>query len=305
LGQQRYAIASLRQLIAQPEAEKETSEQDLFKDALRQLDDVLKALPTDDKHIDTSGRKVDELKEREILTFIKKSLRNNQIALAIQPIKTMPLEQTSFYEVYSRIQVGKQYIPAGKFLSVAKDNGLMALIDQAFLLRSLQLIKKNVNDDAFIAYFCNVSTSSFRNKEFLESIIKYLEAQPRLSARLVFELSQEETFKMNDDLKDVFVRLVELGCRFSMDNVKMMGLDVDRLKHLHLSFVKFNVDAILKEIETPNGRRRWLRTRTWLASQGIEVIVEKVENAKQLDKLKDSGFSYAQGFYFGQPDIVA
>ena len=303
LGQQRYALASLRQAIIKPDVI--VNEQDLFNDALNQLDNLLKALPVSNKVIDTRDKPVDELKDRDILTFVKKSLRDNQIAIAVQPIKTMPLEQTIFFEAYARIQVGAQYIPAGKFLSVAKNNGLMTLLDQAFLLRTLQLIQKTANDDAFTAYFCNVSTGSFGNKDFLNTLIKYLVAQPRLSARLVFELSQEDTFKLDTELKDVFTRLVELGCRFSMDNIKMMGLDVERLRHIHLSFVKFNVAAVLKEIETPPGRRRWTRTRNWLASHGIEVIVEKVETAKQLDKLKDSGFNYAQGFLFGQPEIIA
>ncbi len=301
LGQQRFAIANLRQAIINPDLV--VNEQDLFNDALNQLDELLKNLSTSDTAAD-NGKSIDQLKEREILTFVKKALRDNQIALAAQPVKTLTQNQTRFIEVYARVKIGTQYVAASKFLSVAKNNNLLSLIDQAFLLRTLQLVKKNADDDVFIAYFCNLSVNSFSNENLIGTIIKYLEAEPRLATRLIFELSQEDTFKLDARAKATFMRLIELGCRFSMDNVKMMGLDVDRLRDLQFSFVKFNIEAVIKEMDDSSGRRRWQRTRNLMASQGIEIIVEKVETVKQFDKLKDSSFNYAQGYYFGQPEIV-
>lgn len=302
LGQQRYTLATLRQAIIKPDVQ--VSEYDILDEALTQLDDLLKNLAVEDKSTEQSNN-FDDLKERDILSFVRKALRNNQIAVATQPIKVVSLGQTRFYEVFSRVQVGKQYIPAGKFISIAKDNGLVALIDQAFLLKTLELIQRHVDDDVFIAYFCNLSAASFSNKKMIDIIIRYLEMKPRLSSRLIFELTQADTFNLGAGVKKTIGRLTELGCRFSMDNVKMLGLDVDRLRDLRVSFVKFNVDSLIKEIDDPAGRRRWQRTRNLLASQGVEIIVEKVENSKQLDKLRDSGFDYAQGYFFGAPEIIA
>lgn len=301
LGQQRYALASLRQAIVKPDVQ--TTEYDVLDEAMTQLDDLLKNLQVEDKHME-QGTTVDDLKERDILNFVRKALRNNQIAVATQPIKLVSMDQTRFYEVFSRVQVGRQYIPAGKFISIAQNNGLVSLIDQAFLLKTLELIQRHVDDDVFIAYFCNLSVASFSNKKMLDIIIRYLEMKPRLSSRLIFEMTQADTFMLQPNVKKTINKLVELGCRFSMDNVKMLGLDVDRLRDLHVSFVKVNVNSLIKEIDSPTGRRRWQRTRNLLASQGVEIIIEKVENSKQLDKLRDSGFDYAQGYFFGTPEII-
>lgn len=301
LGQQRYALANLRQAMIKPDAA--AAEQDLFQMALNQLDELLKNLPDTLAHGD--DKNVEQLNEREILNFVRKALRGNQLAIAMQPIKTFPSAQTRFYEVFSRIQVGNQYVPAGKFLAIAKNNGLMDMIDQAFLLKTLDQIQKSADDDIMHGYFCNLSAATFANKQIMNTIINYLAAHPRLSTRMVFEMTQDDTFKLGNAAKATVSRLIELGCRFSMDNIKMIGLDVVRLRELQISFVKFNVDTIIKEMDSPKGTHRWDATRNLLESQGIDLIVEKIETAKQVEKLRDSGLSYAQGYYFGAPDIIA
>lgn len=304
LAQQRYALATLRQAIASPDG-KPLSEQNLLNEAINQLDQVLQTLPDKQQNTASNAQDIDQLKERDILAFVRKALKENNIALAIQPVKTMPYRHTRFYEVFSRVKLGNHYLPAGKFLSIAKDHGLMATIDQSFLLKTLELIQKKANDDVSISYFCNLSAECFSNKTLMAAIIKFLASQPRLSSRLIFELTQDDTFRLGPQAKQICEKLAELGCRFSMDNVKMMVLDVVRLRELHVSFVKFNVNAVLKEVEDNAGKRRWGRLTNLLAGQGIEIVIEKIENGKQLDKLKDTGFDYAQGYHLGEPEIVS
>lgn len=304
LAQQRYALATLRQAITTPEGQPAVNEQNLLNEAIHQLDQVLQTLPDKQKNT-TDPQDIDQLKERDILAFVRKALKENNIALAIQPIKTMPYRHTRFYEVFSRVKLGNHYLPAGKFLSIAKDHGLMATIDQSFLLKTLELIQKKANDDVSISYFCNLSAECFSNKNLMAAIIQFLSSQPRLSSRLIFELTQDDTFRLGPQAKQICEKLAELGCRFSMDNVKMMVLDVVRLRELHVSFVKFNVNTVLKEVEDHAGKRRWGRLTNLMAGQGIEIVIEKIENGKQLDKLKDTGFDYAQGYHLGEPEIVS
>ena len=300
LGQQRYALANLRESMLKHDSN--PNEHDLFNDAMQQLDALLQALPAEAGGAE--GKTLDQLKERDILAFLRKALRENKIALATQPVLDTRHEQVRFYEVFSRIKLGDQHIPAGKFLSIAKDHGMMAAIDQSLLLKMLELVQQNATSDFSISYFCNLSASSFANPKSMENIIKYLARQPRLSSRLIFELTQDDTFKLPASAKVTFEKLLELGCRFSMDNVKMLGLNIERLHDLRISFVKFDVNTVLKEIETSAGRTRWNRLKSLLSSQGLEVIIERVENQKQFDKLQDINFDYVQGYLLGKPEIV-
>jgi EAL domain-containing protein (putative c-di-GMP-specific phosphodiesterase class I) len=302
LAQQRYALASLRQAIINPE--EKVSETDLLHEAVRHLDALLKNMPETDLSKIDAVQDVDQLKERDILAFVRKALKDDQVALAIQPIKSLPHHYTRFYEVFARIKLGGHYLPASKFLSIAKNNGLLSTVDQSLLLKTLELIKNQAQEDVTTSYFCNLAADSFANKKLMKAMIDYLAAQPKLSSRLVFELTQEDTFTLDPQTRFLFEKLSELGCRFSMDNVKMIGLDIGRLHELRLSFVKLNASAALSELDSTGGKRRWNRMKNLLEAQGIEVIIEKIESGRQLDKLKEANADYAQGYYLGEPEIA-
>jgi EAL domain-containing protein (putative c-di-GMP-specific phosphodiesterase class I) len=302
LAQQRYALASLRQAITKPDDS--TSEQDLLNEALHHLDALLKNMPETDLSKVDALQDINQLKDRDILAFVRKALKDDQVALAVQPIKSLPHHYTRFYEVFARIKLGNHYLPAGKFLAIAKHNGLLSTVDQSLLLKTLELIKNQTDGDYTISYFCNLAADSFSNKKLMKAMIDYLAAHPRLSSRLVFELTQEDTFNLDSQTRYLFEKLSELGCRFSMDNVKMIGLDVGRLHELRLSFVKVNATAALAELDSAGGKRRWMQMKGLLEAQGTEVIIEKIENGKQLDKLKDANADYVQGYYLGEPEIA-
>jgi cyclic-di-GMP phosphodiesterase TipF (flagellum assembly factor) len=85
----------------------------------------------------------------------------------------------------------------------------------------------------------------------------------------------------------------------------LLGLDVDRLVDQNISFVKLNVDMISKEMQEVEKRGRLKKLKTMLETSGITVIMEKIENERQLLPLVDLYVDYAQGYLFGKPEDVA
>mgnify|MGYP000880730747 FL=1 len=147
--------------------------------------------------------------------------------------------------------------------------------------------------------------STLTNKAYVTDLITFLSANPQLSSHLVFEMTQADTLKMPGNVKQVMEGLALLGCRFSMDQVGFIGLDIDRLSDLNISFVKLDTNLILKEIQDTDKRNRLRKMKTMLDMNGISVIMEKVENDKQLQGLGNLYVTYAQGYLFGRPEEMA
>ncbi len=311
ITQQRYALAMLRQL-QKGEGEEEKSDEERLNEAVSHLDAVADAeqkkkaetatpAPQGQRDVAVGG-----LKEEEILSFIKKAIKNNQIAVSKQSIVTLPKRQTRYFEIFSRVQVGDQgFIPAHKFISIARSNNLMGVLDNLLLLRCLQLIKQNAGGDQSVGYFVNISVATLGNKNYINDLTEFLAANPKLSSRLVFEMTQEDTMKITPTVKSVMEGLSLLGCRFSMDQVKIFGMDVDRLVDNNISFVKMDGRTLQKEMGDPLARGRMKRIKTQLEAQGIEVIVEKIETETQLMDLVGLYVNYGQGYLFGQPEVLA
>jgi cyclic-di-GMP phosphodiesterase TipF (flagellum assembly factor) len=314
ITQQRYAIAMLRQLQKGEEGAEAKSDEQRLNEAVTHLDEAAAAAEVPKQDAATAAgqapthkdKAVGGLKEAEILQFVKHAVKNNQIAVSKQPIVALPKRQVRYFEIFSRIQVGDQgFIPAHKFISIARSNNLMGVLDNLLLLRCLQMIKQSGEGDGSVGYFVNISVATLGSKNYINDLTEFLAANPKLSARLVFEMTQEDTTKITPTVKSVMDGLSLLGCRFSMDQVKVFGIDVDRLANNNISFVKMDGRALQKEVGDPSARGRMKRIKAQLEAQGIEVIVEKIEKETQLLDLVGLYVNYGQGYLFGQPEVLA
>lgn len=314
LSQHRYYIATLRRAAKQAGIldEKEEGDSDnedkLLQSAVNQLAEVGEDSTADDKEKESDdiaslkGKETSKLKDKEVLQLVKDAVKNDRIDISFQPIVSLPRRIVRHYESFARIRMGDDdYISAGQFISLASNNNLIPAIDNIILLRCLQRIKKNQSDDVSRAYFCNISVQTLNNRKFMRELVEFLEANPKLSSRLVFEFSQADTLKISDVTKTVMDGLSMLGCRFSMDNVNALGFDIDRLVSRNISFVKLDAETVVGELRDPKSKGRMKRIKNNLDGAGIEAIVEKVEDEKQVATLMELYPDYGQGYLFGKP----
>lgn len=303
LTQQRYALASMRRKGSDDSLEEEplVADEDVMDLAFSHVgasDDATAALP--EKSV-----ALDDMKPAQVLQFLKKAIKNDEIAVSLQPIVKLPQRTPSFYEVFARIKTEGGYISAGQFVSIARDNNLMSALDNLLLLRCLQIVKNKVQKEPNAAFFINISINTLANKTYVTDLVNFLSDNPKLSSRLIFEITQNDSLKTSVGIKQIIEGLALLGCRFSMDQVTMLGLDVDRLVDQNISFVKLDARMIVDEMQHTDRRGRLRKLKNLLEASGITVILEKIENERQLLNVIDLYVDYAQGYLFGYPqDIV-
>lgn len=303
MGQHRYAIAMLRQMQKDmPDDGTRKTDEEMLDAAVTHLDALAGAGDEAKATMPNANVSLDTLNDNDILQFIKKAVKSNHIAVSQQPIVNLPHRQTRYYEVFSRILVGDDgYIPASKFVSVAKSNNLIGAVDNLLLLRCLQILKNSPHKEQNSEFFINISAQTLSNKNYIQDLIEFLASNPKLSARLIFEMTQQDSLTLNATTRGVMEGLALLGCRFSMDQVTSFGVDVSRLVDQNISFIKLDARVLEKEMADASNRKRLKKIKSVLDMQGINVIVEKVENEKQLFNLLDLHMDYGQGFLFGQP----
>ncbi|MDB5477573.1 MAG: diguanylate phosphodiesterase, partial [Alphaproteobacteria bacterium] len=292
IGQHRFVLATLSGLHKKSE---DLEKKDVEPAEAAMVEEAAVEPPAEENL--TAG-----LKDGEILNFVKKALQNDQVSILHQPIVTLPDRTVRYYEVYSRILLGDQgFIPAQKFISVAKNNNLIGAVDNLLLLRCLKILKNGPFKEQNAQFFINISIQTLCEKTYVKDLVDFLGANPRLSSRLIFEITQKDSLSMNPLAKKVMEGMALLGCRFSMDQVTILGMDINRLLDQNIAFVKMDVKALENEMSNSHAKMRIKRIKNHLDANGIQVILEKVENEKQLLGLVDLQADYGQGFLFGRP----
>lgn len=263
-------------------------------------DDLKRADESDD--IPEKASVEAKVSDDDLLKLVRVAIKNNEIDIIRQPIVTLPQRKTRHYEVFSRIKLGNEgYISAGRFISLAANANLVPVIDNLILLRTLQLLRNDNSNDVSSAYFCNISADTLNNRSFMSDLIDFLDMNPQLAPRLVFEMKQSDLANLKTETKRIIDGLDKLGCRFSMDQVKLLGIDTIALEEKRISFIKFDANRLLEEIQDKGNLSRIRKLKAQIEAANVEVIVEKIETEKQLMNLINLYIDYGQGYLFGAP----
>lgn len=244
---------------------------------------------------------VKNLTDEQVLTLVRAAVKQDRIDLFMQPIVNLPQRKMRFFEMFSRIRIKPQvYLAAERYIEVAIRQDLAPSIDNLLLLRSLQMIR-DTGDDGH-AYFCNITSLTLNDPKFMGDLVEFIAQNRDLAPRLVFELGQRDLASISADTLPVLGGLSRLGCRFSMDLVKSISFDYAQLEARRIRFIKVEAGLLLKELKDSGGLRRLKRMKAELDTNGIDMIVEKIESEKQLIELLDLDIDYGQGYLFGKPE---
>lgn len=244
---------------------------------------------------------VKNLTDEQVLTLVRAAVKQDRIDLFMQPIVNLPQRKMRFFEMFSRIRIKPQvYLAAERYIEVAIRQDLAPSIDNLLLLRSLQMIR-DTGDDGH-AYFCNITSLTLNDPKFMGDLVEFIAQNRELAPRLVFELGQRDLASISADALPVLGGLSSLGCRFSMDLVKSISFDYAQLEARRIRFIKVEAGLLLKELKDSGGLRRLKRMKSELDTNGIDMIVEKIESEKQLIELLDLDIDYGQGYLFGKPE---
>jgi len=140
------------------------------------------------------------------------------------------------------------------------------------------------------------------DEELLENIEALLQANPAVDpARLCFEVTETAAIANLDNAMGFIGRLQALGCRFALDDFGSGLSSFAYLRQLPVNYLKID-GMFVREILANPVDLALVRSMNDLAHVlGKRTVAEYVDNAEVLEKLREVGVDYAQGYLFGRP----
>ncbi|MCB9996551.1 MAG: EAL domain-containing protein [Rhodospirillales bacterium] len=241
-----------------------------------------------------------------VAELIRHAVRNDRIDVFLQPIAGLPHRRPRMYEAYARIRAaGGVYLPASRFMTMAKKEELVPAIDNHLLLRTLEILRDRRNSEGDTPYVLNISSQTLSDRGFMNDLVSFLSQNHKMAGRLIFELPQKELEENNETLSPILDGLSKLGCRFSMDRVRSRVININLMKSMHIRFIKMDAEWLIKEGGSNSGFSRIIRMKKQLDQAGIDLVAERIEAEDTLRELLDFNVDYGQGYLFGKPDHYA
>jgi diguanylate cyclase (GGDEF)-like protein len=231
---------------------------------------------------------------------VKEALRDRRLQFAFQPVVRAGDKEAVFHECLLRMRdENGDIIPAGVFIPIIEQLGLVRLIDRYVLDLAVQALTDNPTLNLAI----NISGLTSSDQSWLRTLSALIKNKPEVARRLIIELTETSALTDIEESARFLAAIRELGCRVAVDDFGAGFTSFRHLKTLTLDIVKID-GSFVRNLADNVDNQLFIRNLLGLAeAYGMETVAECVETQEDARFLIGEGVKYLQGYYFGRPSL--
>jgi len=229
-------------------------------------------------------------------------VRQQQIELHVQPIRRIDGASARMGEILCRLRRpdGRLLLPA-QYIAELTASRSMVELDRQVVLAVLAFLRTHPEAAGFNRLCVNLTGLSLVSEHFRAFLLQQLDAEPSVTSRLCFELTEHAIDSDYSQLLPLLDALRERGCLLALDDFGTGMQSFERLQRLNVDLVKIDGLFIRHITQTPR-ERELVRAMTHIAhAYGAQTVAEHIEDAAALEVLRELGIHWGQGYYLGKP----
>lgn len=198
-------------------------------------------------------------------------------------------------------------ITPGQFFPAAERYGLMPAIDRWVIQHLLldnpgrlqaEMTRKNAATHCAI----NLSGASLNDDRFLMFLEDALRRTATAGNTLCFEITETVAVNNFDRIREVMRTLKQFGCQFALDDFGSGMSSFSYLKNLPVDYLKIDGTLVRNIVEDAADFAMVVAINRVGGALGLKTIAEFVETEASLQRLRDIGVDYAQGYVIHRPE---
>jgi len=243
--------------------------------------------------------------ERGMIGTLQEAIEAGRVDLYVRPIVSLPTRKLRYYESVTRIRnAADELMLPSVYIQEAENAGMMPLIDNVLLVKSVQMLRRRRPDSKIKGVFCNISAQSLLDPDYFPELVVFLEENGGISDNLVFELRQPEIMGLTRGQLGALDTLGALGFNFSLDHIVDLDIDFIELSDRYFRFLKLDAPTFFEGMQEKGAPLPPPDMVRYLEGFGLQLIVDKVEDERAVARLVDAGVELAEGSLFGEPKQV-
>ena len=248
----------------------------------------------DDAHAESQEHK----KEISWINIINSAIKDDNFILYAQEICAIQKDDEHLhYELLLRLSgEDNEVLSPASFMPAAERYELMTKIDEWVINKAFEMVKSDTY------YSINLSGQTMSNPSITEYIINLEQKYGINPSQITFEITESMAIKYFANTKNIMKELIQRGYKFSLDDFGTGLSSYAYLKKMPVAFLK--IDGIFtKEIADDIVSYTMVKSINEIGHvMGLKTIAEFVENEEILQKLREIGVDYAQGYHVHKPE---
>lgn len=235
-------------------------------------------------------------KNSEIYTMLLDAINDDGFEVIYQPIVNLKTGDVAKYEALLRIKENR--LSPGIFIPVAEDTGLIGKIGRIVIEKAANFVRKMNEKNVYKHVSTNFSFNQFADTDFISHYRETAKNNNISISDLDIELTESVSMRTSQEKFEFFKFFQENGIQLSLDDFGTGYSSLSSLFSIPISFVK--IDKALAEslCENESSSRTLIK---FFHRAGLKVIIEGIEEKKQVEVMKRCDADYIQGYYFSKP----
>jgi diguanylate cyclase (GGDEF)-like protein len=237
----------------------------------------------------------------DLLEALRAAVAGDELNVAYQHITDVTTGRVTGVEALARWSREDELIPPDTFIRLAEDSGLIVPLG----LQILQMVTVDapILQSAGGGPFevsVNISAQQLCEPDFVAQVTSAMEQMPDVT--LILEVTERCVVTDDAATIEAMARLVDAGAVFAIDDFGVGFSSLSYLKQLPVKILKTDA-ALSSDIDRDERSCRLLRSIVTMGDAlGLDVVVEGIERASQLQHLRDHvGAKFAQGYLLHRP----
>jgi diguanylate cyclase (GGDEF)-like protein/PAS domain S-box-containing protein len=247
--------------------------------------------------------------EMHWVSRITEALQQDRFILYKQTIAGIVENEEHHYEILIRmLDDSGKIIPPGAFIPAAERYNMMPAIDR-WVIRNLfafcagEFFTGNPEQPATTQiYTINLSGNSVNDADFLQFVRDQFTLHELPPERFCFEITETSAIANLSSAATFISELKTMGCLFALDDFGSGLSSFGYLKNLPVDFLKIDGQFVKDIVDDPIDAAMVKSINEIGHVMGIRTIAEFVENDAILNKLKEIGVDFAQGYGISRPE---
>ncbi len=236
--------------------------------------------------------------------LIKKALLEKELFLVYQPVVELENGKISHYEALIRMKgQDNVVITPNQFIPAAERMGLIHSIDIWVVETAIDFLANLPPELSHISLAINLSGTAFQDASLLPTIREKLELTWVNAGRLTFEITETAAVENFEKTREMITKIRALGCKFALDDFGAGFCSFNYLKSFPVDYVKID-GQFIQNLMSDETDQVLVKSMAEIASQlGKKTIAEFVETPFIVQKLREFGIDFGQGYFFGKPNM--
>ena len=189
-------------------------------------------------------------------------------------------------------------IPAGQFIKMAEETGMIADIDRFVISQAVREIGGLIREGSDIVLAVNVTGSEIGDPFFIRDIIRVLKDENFPPPQLEIEITELIAMRDPEQVASRVAGLRQLGIRLAIDDFGAGYSNLATLARLPFDTIKLDRSLITNVANDPE-KQSILRIALGLAKElGFDLVAEGVETLEDLKFVANAGATMGQGYVF-------